>query len=249
VIYRPDAPPPRRLSAAYDILRLPRLPRPLRLALYVLLALLLLPYLLTLLYSVVNPVSTVMLWRQLTGQRVEHQFVPLSRIHPDLPLAVLVAEDGRFCSHHGVDFTEIREAIEDAEGLSDVRGGSTITQQVAKNLFLWPGRSYVRKILEFPLALWIDLVLPKRRVLEIYLNIAEWGPNGEFGAEAGSRRAFGRPASGLSRYQAALLAASLPNPVARDARRPGPGLRRLAGLYEGRASRSPETANCLRLPR
>ena len=247
VIYRPDFRPARRLSVAYDILRLPRLRRPLRLALYVLLALLLLPYLLTPLYAVVNPVSTVMLWRQLTGQRVEHHYVPLSRIDSDLPLAVLIAEDGRFCSHHGVDFTEIREAIEDAEGLGDVRGGSTITQQVAKNLFLWPGRSFVRKGLEFPLSLWIDLVLPKRRVLEIYLNIAEWGPSGEFGAEASSRRAFGRPADGLSRYQAALLAATLPNPVTRDARKPGPGLRRLAGLYEGRASRSPEAASCLKL--
>jgi monofunctional biosynthetic peptidoglycan transglycosylase len=246
VIYRPDFRPPRRLSVAYDILRLPRVWRPLRLALYVLLALLLLPYLLTPLYAVVNPVSTVMLWRQLTGQRVEHHYVPLSRIDPDLPLAVLIAEDGRFCSHHGVDFTEIREAIEDADGLSDVRGGSTITQQVAKNLFLWPGRSFVRKGLEFPLSLWIDLALPKRRVMEIYLNIAEWGPGGEFGAEAGSRRAFGRPADGLTRYQAALMAAMLPNPVTRDAKRPGPGLRRLAGLYEGRASRSPETAHCLK---
>ena len=94
------------------------------------------------------------------------------------------SEDGRFCTHHGVDFQEIREAIEDAEDFDDLRGGSTITQQVAKNLFLWPGRSVVRKVLEFPLALWIDLVLPKRRVLEIYLNIAEWGPNGQFGAEA-----------------------------------------------------------------
>ena len=78
-----------------------------------------------------------------------------------------------------------------------MRGGSTITQQTAKNLFLWPGRSFIRKGLEFPLALWIDLVLPKRRILEIYLNIAEWGPNGEFGVEAGSRYAFGKPAAQL----------------------------------------------------
>ena len=87
----------------------------------------------------------------------------------------------------------------------------------------------MRKVLEFPLALWIDLVLSKRRILEIYLNIAEWGPNGEFGIEAGSRRAFGKPAHDLSRYQAALLAAMLPNPADRNARKPGPGLRRLAG--------------------
>jgi monofunctional biosynthetic peptidoglycan transglycosylase len=82
-----------------------------------------------------------------------------------------------------------------------MRGGSTITQQVAKNLFLWQGRSYIRKALEFPLAFWIDLILSKRRVLEIYLNIAEWGPNGEFGAEAGARRAFGKSAQDLSRYE------------------------------------------------
>jgi len=246
VIYRPDFQPPRRLSVAYDILRLPRVARPLRLAIYVVLTLLLLPYALTLLYSVVNPVSTLMLWRTVTGQRVERTYVPLERMSPALPLAVLIAEDGRYCTHYGVDFTEISNAIEDAEGLDDVRGGSTITQQVAKNLFLWGGRSFVRKALEFPLALWIDLVLSKRRVLEIYLNIAEWGPDGVFGAEAGARRAFGRSTEGLSRYQAALLAASLPNPVTRDARRPGPGLRRLAGLYQGRAARSPEAANCVK---
>jgi monofunctional biosynthetic peptidoglycan transglycosylase len=243
VIYRPDI-RPRRLSAAYDILRMPRLARPWRTVIYVLVGLVLLPYLLTLLYSVVAPISTVMLWREVTGQRVEHRYVPLARIAPALPLAVVIAEDGRFCGHYGVDFTEINNAIEDAEGLDDLRGGSTITQQLAKNLFLWPGRSFIRKALEFPLALWIDLVLSKRRILEIYLNIAEWGPDGEFGIEAGSRRAFGRSAESLSRYQAALLAAMLPNPVTRDAKRPGPGLRRLAGLYQGRAARSPGAANC-----
>ena len=243
MIYRPDI-RPRRLSAAYDILRLPRLARPWRTVLYVLVGLVLLPYLLTLLYSVVAPISTVMLWREVTGQRVEHRYVPLARIAPALPLAVVIAEDGRFCGHYGVDFTEINNAIEDAEGLDDLRGGSTITQQLAKNLFLWPGRSFIRKALEFPLALWIDLVLSKRRILEIYLNIAEWGPDGEFGVEAGSRRAFGRSAESLSRYQAALLAAMLPNPETRDAKRPGPGLRRLAGLYQGRAARSPGAANC-----
>jgi monofunctional biosynthetic peptidoglycan transglycosylase len=220
----------------------------LRTVVVVLLVLLALPYLLTPLYALVDPVSTVMLWRKVTGERVERHVVPLSHIAPALPLAVIAAEDGRFCSHHGVDFAEIREAIADADDISEMRGGSTITQQVAKNLFLWPGRSYVRKALEFPLALWIDLVLGKRRVLEIYLNVAEWGPNGEFGIEAGSRRAFGKSARDLSRYQAALMAASLPNPLKRDARAPGLGLRRLAGLYVVRSARSPEAANCLRRP-
>src|SRR5262245_66538974 len=126
-------------------------------------ALLLLPYLITPLYSVIDPVSTTMLWRRLTGARVERHVVPIARISPALPLTVIIAEDGRFCSHHGVDLTEIREAIAQADDFDEMRGGSTITQQLAKNLFLWQGRSYVRKALEFPLALWIDLVLPKRR--------------------------------------------------------------------------------------
>lgn len=209
------------------------------------LVLVLLPYALTPLYAVVNPVSTLMLWRWVTGQRVERIFVPLSNISPSLVRAVIAAEDGRFCSHHGLDFREIQNALEDADDFDELRGGSTITQQVAKNLFLWPGRSYVRKALEMPLALWIDLALSKRRILEIYLNIAELGPNGEFGAEAGARRAFGRSARDLSPYQAALLAASLPNPVTRNARSPGPGLRRLAGLYVARAARLEGAANCV----
>ena len=123
---------------------------------------LLLPYLITPLYAVIDPVSTSMLWRRLTGARVERQYVPIARISPSLSLAVIVAEDGRFCSHHGVDLAELREAFAEADDMDEMRGGSTITQQVAKNLFLWQGRSYVRKALEFPLALWIDLILPKR---------------------------------------------------------------------------------------
>ncbi len=206
-----------------------------------------LPYAIAPLYAVGRPVSTVMIWRWLTGARVVRDWVPLSGVDPDLAKSVIVAEDGRFCSHYGVDFTEIQDAIQDADNLEDMRGGSTITQQVAKNLFLWQGRSYVRKALEFPLALWIDLVLGKRRLLEIYLNIAEWGPNGEFGVQAGAERAFGKPARSLSRSQAALLAAMLPNPHDRDARRPGPGLRRLARLYVSRSARAADaTTACLR---
>ena len=246
-MYRPDKyRPGKRLSVAYDILRLPRVPRPLRAVGFAVLVLLLLPYAITPFYAVVEPVSTVMLWRRMTGERVERYYVALSRLSPALPLAVIIAEDGRFCSHHGVDFREIRDAIADADDLEDLRGGSTITQQVAKNLFLWGGRSFVRKALEFPLALWIDLVLSKRRVLEIYLNIAEWVPNGEFGVEAGSRRAFGKSARDLTGYQAALLAAVLPGPAKRDARAPGTGLRRLAGLYTARSGGSPEAATCAR---
>jgi monofunctional biosynthetic peptidoglycan transglycosylase len=208
--------------------------------------LLLAPYALTLVYAFVPPVSTPMLWRWATFQRVERTYVPIERISPSLILAVIIAEDGRFCGHYGIDLTEIQNALEDGDDLSDVRGASTITQQVAKNLFLWPGHSFVRKALELPLAVWIDLVLTKRRILELYLNVAEWGPNGVFGAEAGARRAFGKPAQSLSRYQAALMAAALPNPVRRNAKSPGPGLRRLAGLYVSRSARSPEADDCVR---
>ena len=115
------------------------------------------------------------------------------------------------------------------------RGGSTITQQVAKNLFLWPGRSVVRKALEFPLAMWIDLVLPKQRILEIYLNIAELGPSGQFGAEAGSAYAFGRPASACRRARRRCWRRSCPIRSGAAPAIPAPGVRRLAGTYMARA--------------
>jgi monofunctional biosynthetic peptidoglycan transglycosylase len=186
-----------------------------------------------------------MAWRALTGQRVERIYVPLERIAPTLPLAVILAEDGRFCAHHGLDLHGLREAFEEADNFAEMRGGSTIAQQTAKNLFLWQGRSYLRKALELPLALWLDLVLGKRRLMEVYLNIVEWGPSGEFGAEAGARRAFGKAALRLSPAEAALRAAMLPNPVERDPRRAGPGLRRLAGIYQGRAVTFPTRDACL----
>jgi monofunctional glycosyltransferase len=159
---------------------------------------------------------------------------------------VIIAEDGTFCRNRGIDLAAMREAMEEADDLGEARGGSTITQQTAKNLFLWQGRSFVRKALEIPLALWLNLVLPKRRVLEIYLNIAEWGPNGEFGAEAASRFAFGKSARSLTAREAAELAAILPNPVRRSARTPSILVRRLAGLYERRAAESPTRDACVR---
>jgi monofunctional glycosyltransferase len=206
--------------------------------LLVLLAALLLPYLLTPLYRAGHPVSTLMAWRWLSGAPVSRQWVDFSAISPWLPRSVVGSEDAKFCSHHGIDWDAVREVVDDAEDGEVTRGGSTITQQVAKNLFLWPGRSVIRKALEFPLALWIDLVLPKQRILEIYLNVAELGPSGQFGAQAGAAFAFGRSASSLSPREAALLAAILPNPVKRSARHPGPGVRRLAGIYVARAQAS-----------
>jgi monofunctional biosynthetic peptidoglycan transglycosylase len=224
----------------------------LRVGVIVLAALILLPYLIAPLYRFVDPVSTLMLWRWARGGRVERTWVPLGRIAPALPLAVIAAEDGGFCRHHGVDFGGLRDVLRDIDGienLAEVRGGSTLSQQAAKNLFLWQGRSYVRKALEFPLAFWLDAVLGKRRLMEIYLNIVEWGPNGEFGAEAAARRAFNKPAQDLNAREAALLAAMLPNPHRRDARAPTPDLRRLAGVYQGRMAKAAERDVCLRVKR
>jgi monofunctional glycosyltransferase len=213
----------------------------------VLLVLLLIPYAIAPFYRVIDPVSTPMLWRWATGARVERIVVPLNRIAPVLPLTVILAEDASFCHNRGIDLGAIREALQHSDDdLAVSRGASTITQQVAKNLFLWSGRSIVRKVLEFPLALWINVVLPKRRVMEIYLNVAEWGPNGEFGAEAAARYAFGISARNLNALQAAELTSILPNPVQRSARHPSVLVRQLAALHLRRAAAHPSLDACLR---
>jgi monofunctional biosynthetic peptidoglycan transglycosylase len=216
---------------------------PLRTLLLIIVAVLLVPYVLTPFYAVGRPVSALMLWRSVTGRPVDRRWIELQAMSPSLPRSVVSAEDAKFCSHHGVDWDALREVVDDAEDGEVTRGGSTITQQVAKNLFLWPGRSVVRKALELPLALWIDAVLPKRRILELYLNIAELGPSGQFGAEAGANYAFGKSAASLSPREAALMAAILPNPVKRSARTPGPGVRRLAITYMARGV-SPALQTC-----
>ena len=212
----------------------------------IVLVLLALPYVIAPLYRFVDPVSTPMLWRWATGGRVERTFVPIGRLAPTLPLTVILAEDASFCHNHGIDLSGVREALQQAdEDIAEARGGSTITQQTAKNLFLWQGRSFVRKALEIPLAIWINLVLPKRRVLEIYLNIVEWGPRDQFGAEAAARWAFGKSAHDLSARESAELAAILPNPFRRSARTPSALVRRLAGVYENRAESYPAQDACI----
>lgn len=223
----------------------------LRILVLVVVAVAALPPLLSLAYAVINPVSTLMLGRWLTGARVERVWTPLSEMSPTLVRTVVASEDARYCRHWGVDPTEIRAAIDRADGeVEDARGASTIPMQVAKNLFLWPGRSFIRKGLELPLALWLDLVLSKRRLLEIYLNIAEWGPDGEFGVAAGAQRAFKEGPGDLDARQSALLAVMLPNPHRRDAGRPGPGVRRLAARLETRTvQEGPEIVECLGLAR
>lgn len=203
---------------------------------------------LLLLFRYVDPPgSMLMLTQRLAGGSVEQHFVPLDQISPNLQRAVVSSEDSGFCRHRGIDFAELEAAMAKAEEEGDdiARGASTITMQVAKNLFLLPTRSYVRKGIEMGMALAIEAVWPKRRILEVYLNIAEWGP-GIFGAEAGARYHFRKPASRLTPQEAALMAVTLPNPILRHPSRPGPGLQRLAGIIEARARRVGERLNCLR---
>ena len=177
------------------------------------------------------PQSMLMLSKRLGGQTLQHQWVPLEAVAVSLRRAVITSEDGKFCRHWGFDLGEIRAAIKAGEGTG--RGASTITQQLAKNLFLWPGKSYVRKALEVPLTLAMEGLWPKRRILEVYLNVAEWGP-GVFGAEAAAQYYYNKPASGLTDREAALLAVSLPNPIARDASDPGPAIARRASTLQAR---------------
>lgn len=217
-----------------------------RLVLRVVLVLAAIPLLLAVLYNVVNPVSTLMIGRWITGERVERIWTPIEKMSPALVRTVIASEDASFCQNIGIDIAELREAIEKADDLEDTRGASTIPMQIAKNLFLWPGRDFIRKAIEMPLAIWLDLVVSKRRLIEIYLNIAEWGPNGEFGVEAGARRAFGIPAAQMDARQAALLAVMLPNPHRRDAGNPTAGVQRLAARLQARVPKEgPELVACL----
>jgi monofunctional biosynthetic peptidoglycan transglycosylase len=195
-------------------------------------------------YRVVTPVSTLMLGRWLTLQPVARDAVPLDAVGPALPLAVLASEDARFCRHGGVDWDALRTVLDEADEDGPSRGASTIAMQTAKNLFLWPSRSYVRKGMEIPIALYLGVVWPKRRIMEVYLNIAEWG-EGVFGAEAAARRYFGKRARDLSRREAALLATALPNPILRNPARPWRRHQALAQRLVGRMEGAAPFADCL----
>lgn len=204
-----------------------------------------LPLVLVPIYSVVPPVSTLMLARYVTGQPVTRIWRPLDEISDRLKTSVILSEDGQFCRHDGVDWAALRVEFARWQAGENARGASTITMQVAKNLFLWNDRSTLRKALEVPLAVYIDFVLPKRRIFEIYLNIAEWGPNGEFGIEAGARAAFGTSAESFTWERASLLAVTLPNPHVRRPANPTPGLRRVAGIVAARAQQFSAHAGCV----
>ncbi|MBP1858571.1 monofunctional biosynthetic peptidoglycan transglycosylase [Rhizobium herbae] len=209
-------------------------------------AVVVLPYVLIILYapSFIHPVSTLMLRDLVLLRGYDRQWVSFDDISPNLVQSVMMSEDGQFCIHDGVDWVQMRGVVNDALEGESTRGASTIPMQTAKNLFLWNGRSFLRKGMELPLALASDFVWSKRRMMELYLNVAEWGP-GIYGAEAAAKHHFGVSAAKLSRRQAALLAVSLPNPIDRNAGKPGRGLKRLASLIERRAGRSGEYIKCL----
>ena len=166
------------------------------------------------------------------GFKLDHRWVDLDRISPNLALAVVASEDQKFPEHWGFDVEAIEKAYKINRHSHHIRGASTITQQVSKNLFLWSGRSYFRKGLESYFTLLAEGFLPKRRILEIYLNVAEFG-NGIYGAEAAAQRLFHKPAARLTRSDAALLAAVLPNPILFHANAPSPFIeRRRARILE-----------------
>jgi monofunctional biosynthetic peptidoglycan transglycosylase len=205
-----------------------------------------LPPAVLLLYRVVPPPATpLMLIRLLEGHGLDYRWVPLEDIAPALPAAVLAAEDNRFCRHDGIDWQAVGQAWAEYRAGGRLRGASTVSMQTAKNLFLWPGRSWLRKGLEAYLVLWLELLWDKQRIIEVYLNIAEFGP-GIYGAEAAAQRQFGRPAAALSRQQAARLAVVLPDPLDRSAASPTPALARRAQVIAGRSLQIAPLLDCYR---
>ena len=165
------------------------------------------------------PITPLMVIRLFEGEGLDKQWVSLAEISPHLPRAVIAAEDNNFCQHNGFDWDAIQDAIEEYQDGRRLRGASTLSMQTAKNIFLWPGRDYLRKGLEAYLTALLELFWDKQRILEVYLNIAEFS-SGVYGAEAAARHYFNRPAKDLSRRQAALLATVLPSPRKRSAAKP-----------------------------
>lgn len=186
------------------------------------------------LYRFAPPPGTLtMLERKMSGDVIIHPWTRLGDISPNLVLAVIAAEDSRFCLHYGLDFEAIEKAAEDNSKGARRRGGSTISQQTAKNAFLWNGGGWARKAVEAWYTLVMETLWPKRRVMEVYLNLAEWG-DGNFGAEAAARARFGKSAKNLTAQEAALLAAVLPSPNRWRLDPPGPYVRRRAAMLRKR---------------
>lgn len=198
---------------------------------------------------VLPPATPLMALRGIEqGGWVDHRPIALESIAPALARGVIAAEDTRFCRHRGIDLDAVQDALADYRERGRLRGASTITMQVARNLFLWDGGGFLRKGLEAPLALALDALWPKRRILEVYLNIAEWGP-GVFGAEAAARHWFGKPAARLSADEAARLAAILPSPRRWRASEPTAWLRGRAATIRARSGQlAPWQLDCWQAP-
>ncbi len=213
----------------------------------ILAAIFLWPLVMTLVYAVVPPpFSNVMLERLPHGDGLNKQWLALDKMSPWLIRAVVSAEDQRFCSHHGVDWVEFQQAVGNSVSAGDAprRGASTISMQTAKNLFLWDGHSVLRKGLELPLSYYMDFIWSKHRMLEIYLNIAEWAP-GIYGAEAAAQHHFHKSAAQLTRREAALLAAVLPNPILRQAGKPTRAVNLVATRIQLRMARIEPYLTCI----
>ena len=174
------------------------------------------------------PLTFLMVQRMVEGRGFERRWVPIRAISPTLVRAVIAAEDSHFCDHHGFDFNAMQKAMRANESGRKLRGGSTISQQTAKNVFLWPQRDYVRKGFEAWFTVLIEVIWGKERIMEVYLNSIEWGP-GVYGAEAAARANFGVSAARLSPAQAARLAAIVPKPLSWKAAKPGPYIKRRSG--------------------
>lgn len=181
------------------------------------------------------PLTPLMVIRLFEGNWIHKDWVPYEEISPNLARAVIASEDAGFCAHWGFDFAAIQKALRHNEKSGRLRGGSTISNQTAKNAFLWPGditlTRYARKAIEPYFTLLIETMWGKKRILEVYLNVVEWAP-GVYGAEAAAQHHFGKPAANLSRREAALLAAALPNPREYNAGKPGPYVSRRAGQIQ-----------------
>lgn len=203
-----------------------------------------LPFVLLAAYRFIDPPFTpLMAIRWGEGAAIDRRGVPLNDVAPALARNVVAAEDNRFCVHYGVDFSAIQEAIEEHQEGRRLRGASTITMQVARNLFLWPGGGWPRKAVEAAFAVAIDALWPKRRIMEVYLNVAEWGP-GVFGAEAAARHHFGKPAAALNAREAGLLAAILPSPLHWTVQ--GDYVRQRAAIIEDRVEKLGPLLACVR---
>ncbi|MSO69984.1 MAG: monofunctional biosynthetic peptidoglycan transglycosylase [Alphaproteobacteria bacterium] len=207
--------------------------------------LVLLPIALLAIYRYVPPpVTPLMLIRLVEGEGLAKDWTPLDDIGRAAPRSVIAAEDNLYCGHLGFDWNALNKVLDEADDGRSRRGGSTISQQTAKNLFLWPGRSYVRKALEAYFTVLLELSLDKRRILELYMNIAEWGP-GIYGVEAAAQHYFKKPAAKLSPREAGLLAAVLPNPRKLSAGAPGAKTSRKADTIRRRTDQLGALYDCV----